>query len=97
VGSVVPEVLRDLGLGDAAVAARISQAWSEVVGAEAASHSWPAGLRAGVLEVAVDSSVWAQQIQLQLPALLSELARRLQAAAPRDVRLRVGRGEAGRV
>ena len=93
-GAVVPEVLRDLGLAEAAVATRISEAWSEVVGAEAAAHSWPAALEAGVLDVEVDSSVWAQQLQLRLPELLAELARRLEAAAPRRVRLRVGRGGA---
>jgi len=92
----VPEVLRDLGLGEAAVAARISEAWREVVGAEAAAHSWPAALHAGVLDVEVDSSVWAQELQLRRASLLAELARRLEGAAPRDVRLRVGRGGAGR-
>lgn len=92
VGDVLPGVLADLGLGEAATAARISEAWAEVVGTEAAGHSWPAALRAGVLDVEVDSSVWAQQIQLRRSALLAELARRLEGAAPRDLRLRVGRG-----
>jgi predicted nucleic acid-binding Zn ribbon protein len=89
---VLPGVLADLGLGEAATAARISEAWAEVVGTEAAAHSWPAALRAGVLDVEVDSSVWAQQIQLRRSTLLAELARRLEDAAPRDLRLRVGRG-----
>ena len=91
-GTVLPEVLRDLGLGEAANAARISEAWAEIVGAEAAAHSWPAALRAGVLDVEVDSSVWAQQLQLSRTALLLELARRFESEAPRDLRLRVGRG-----
>jgi predicted nucleic acid-binding Zn ribbon protein len=89
-------VLRDLGLGEAAEAARISEAWAAIVGAEAAAHSWPAALRAGVLDVEVDSSVWAQQLQLRRAELLAELARRLEGAAPRDLRLRVGRGTAAR-
>jgi len=91
VGRVLPGVLRDLGLGEAAEAARISEAWAEIVGAEAAAHSWPAALRGGVLDVEVDSSVWAQQLQLRRTALLAELARRLEGAAPGELRLRVGR------
>ena len=90
-GELLPEVLGDLGLGEAATAARISQAWAEVVGTDAAAHSWPAALRGGVLDVEVDSSVWAQQLQLRRTDLLAELARLLEAAAPRDLRLRVGR------
>lgn len=95
VGEVLPGVLADLGLGEAATAARISEAWAAVVGAEAAAHSWPAALRAGVLDVEVDSSAWAQQIQLRRTALLAELAHRLEADAPRDLRLRLGRGARG--
>jgi predicted nucleic acid-binding Zn ribbon protein len=91
VGAVLPDVLRELGLGEAATAARISAAWGEIVGPEAASHSWPAALRAGILDVEVDSSVWAQQLQLRRPELLAELARRLDAEAPSGLRLRVGR------
>lgn len=92
-GRVLPDVLRDLGLGEAATAARISQAWAELVGAEAAAHSWPAALRGGTLEVAVDASVWAQHLQLRCPELLAALADRLGGEAPRALRLRIGRGQ----
>jgi len=97
VSSVLPDVLRDLGLGDAAIAARLSEAWEELAGSEAAAHSWPAGLRAGVLEVEVDSSVWAQHLQLRRPELLRVLRDFLagpgEGPSPplRDLRLRIGR------
>lgn len=95
VGQVLPGLLRELGLGDAAAAARLSEAWGQVVGDEAAAHSWPAALRAGVLEVEVDASAWAQQLQLRRPQLLSALRGFFdgEADAPtiRDVRLRLGR------
>lgn len=94
-GAVLPDVLRDLGLGAAATAARISQAWPEVVGEAAAAHSWPAALRDGVLDVAVDASAWAQHLQLRRPELLAALAARLGEAAPHDLRLRIGRGAGG--
>lgn len=95
VGTVLPGLLRDLGLGEAAAAARVSEAWASLVGAEAAAHSWPAALRDGVLEVEVDASVWAQQLQLRRPELLRGLRAFLEAEAGsppiRDLRLRLGR------
>jgi predicted nucleic acid-binding Zn ribbon protein len=92
VGRVLPEVLRELGLGETATAARISEAWPQIVGAEAAGHSWPAALHGGTLEVAVDASAWAQHLQLRRPELLAALAARLGREAPRALRLRIGRG-----
>jgi predicted nucleic acid-binding Zn ribbon protein len=92
VGRVLPDVLRELGLGEAATGARISAAWAEIVGAEAAAHSWPAALHGGTLEVAVDASAWAQHLQLRRPELLAALSARLGPEAPRALRLRIGRG-----
>jgi predicted nucleic acid-binding Zn ribbon protein len=101
VGAVLPGVLRDLGLGEAALGVRLAEAWAQLAGADAAAHSWPAGLRGGVLEVEVDSSVWAQQLQLRRPELLRALRAFLaEDATPstpplRDLRLRVGRAGGG--
>ena len=91
IGDVLPGVLGDLGLGAAATAAQISEAWAEIVGRDAALHSWPAALRGTVLDIEVDSSVWAQQLQLRRTALLDELSRCLEGEAPSDLRFSVGR------
>jgi len=93
-------VLADLGLGDAQRAFSIGQLWEEAVGSEVALHSRPTGLRGDVLEVAVDSSVWAQQLQLQRPGILQALGRALPEGEtpPVDLRFRVDgrRLESGR-
>jgi predicted nucleic acid-binding Zn ribbon protein len=47
-------------------------------------------MRAGVLEVTVDSSVWCQQLQMRRPELLASLREALGPDAPRDLWLRVG-------
>jgi len=91
VGDLVPGILADLGLAEAARAARIAELWSEIVDGPEAGHSRPVGLRDGVLEVEVASSVWAQQIQLRREPILEALRERLGAQAPRGLRLRVGR------
>jgi predicted nucleic acid-binding Zn ribbon protein len=44
--------------------AHLSQHWAEVVGEQVADHSRPAGLRDGVLTVAVDHHAWASQLRM---------------------------------
>jgi len=90
VGSLVPGVLRDLGLGESARALRIQQRWEEAVGAEVAAHCQPVALRDGVLEARVDSSAWCQMLRMRSPELLDALARTLGEDAPRELWLRLG-------
>ena len=71
-------------------AARVGEHWAEAVGPEGASHSWPDGMRGGVLEVRVDTSVWCQHLQMRRPQLLAALRERLGEDAPEDLRFRVG-------
>jgi predicted nucleic acid-binding Zn ribbon protein len=92
IGGELARVLADLGLEDAQRAFRIGEHWEEAVGSDVARHSRPVALRGDVLEVDVDSSVWAQQLQLQLPTILSALGRALPEGEPppTDLRFRVG-------
>ncbi|MEM7410383.1 MAG: DUF721 domain-containing protein [Myxococcota bacterium] len=89
-GSLVPRVLRDLGLGESARAMRIHDCWEEAVGAEVAAHCEPVALRDGVLEAKVDSSTWCQMLRMRTPELLDALAERLGDDAPTDLWLRIG-------
>jgi predicted nucleic acid-binding Zn ribbon protein len=90
VGGVVGSVLEDLGLGEIARAARVGVCWADAVGPEVASHARPEGMRGGVLEVSVDTSVWCQDLQMNRPRLLAALRERLGEDAPEDLRFRVG-------
>ncbi len=89
-GALIPRVLQDLGLGESARAARIAERWEEAVGAEVAAHCQPTGLRGGVLEATVDSSVWCQTLQLRTPELLEALRDVFGDEAPRGLWLRIG-------
>jgi len=90
VGSVVSKVLDDLGLDAAAAAFQLGERWEEAVGSEIARHCRPVAVRGRVLEARVDSSVWAQQLQLRVPEILAALRDVLGEEAPTDVRFRVG-------
>jgi predicted nucleic acid-binding Zn ribbon protein len=87
---IVPKVLGELGFDQTALILRITRRWGEVVGAEASRHSRPDMLRAGVLEVLVDSSVWSQELQVQRPRIMGELRRLFGEDAPKELRLRLG-------
>lgn len=87
---MVSQVLGDLGLDSVAKAHRIGQVWSAVVGEQIAAHCRPVGLRGEVLELAVDSPVWSQQLQLRKPEILSALANELGPDAPHELRFQVG-------
>jgi len=86
----VERVLTDLGLDVLTTAMRVAERWPEVVGEQVAKHSRPVGIRGGVLEVEVVSSVWCQELQLRRPQIVAALATALGDEAPREVRFRVG-------
>ena len=71
--ALICDVLDDLGFGSAARGMRIQEHWEEAVGADLAAHAEPGDLRGDTLEVLVSSPVWAQQLQLESPRLLSGL------------------------
>lgn len=88
--SLVGQVLGDLGLDSVAKAHRIGQVWADAVGEQVAAHCRPVGLRGQVLELAVDSPVWSQQLQMRKPEILAALGRSLGPDAPRELRFQVG-------
>jgi predicted nucleic acid-binding Zn ribbon protein len=95
VGGLVGKVLGDLGLDGVALAHRIGVQWEDIVGPQVAAHCRPLGIRAGVLELQVESPVWAQQLQLRKTELLERLADRFGAEAPRELRFQVGYARRG--
>jgi predicted nucleic acid-binding Zn ribbon protein len=90
IGSLMGQVLSELGLEAAAAAFQVGQRWEDAVGPDIARHARPAGLRGNVLEVVVDSSVWSQQLQMQRGEILSALRELMGDEAPDDLHFRVG-------
>ena len=87
---IVPRVLGELGLDETALVLRITGRWQEIVGPEAARHSRPEVIRAGVLETHVDSSAWCQELQVRRPQIMGELRRIFGDEAPKELWLRLG-------
>ena len=55
------------------VLSETQRAWPEAVGASIAQRAKPVAERAGVLTIACESSVWAQELDLMSEAILERL------------------------
>lgn len=60
--------------------------WPEIVGAETAEHSSPAGIEDGVLTVQCDSTAWATQLRLMRGQITTTIAQRYPDAGIQSVR-----------
>src|SRR4051812_2120088 len=69
----------------------LERAWELAVGRDDAPHTRVAGLRRGVLEIEVDSSVLLQElVQFRKRRLLESLRERLPGTPLNDLRFRAG-------
>jgi predicted nucleic acid-binding Zn ribbon protein len=90
-GSVLSELFARRGFAQIEADRQWQEIWSEVAGADVASHSRVVGLRGGCLEVVVDSSVLVQELAtFQREKLLGEIRERLPQTRLRSLRFRVG-------
>lgn len=86
VGAFLEAALRRLGLAEGVRAARGFAAWREAVGETIARHAEAIGIRGGVLWVAVDGSVWMQELAARRREILARLAERVGPGVIGDVR-----------
>jgi predicted nucleic acid-binding Zn ribbon protein len=81
-------VVRDVA--PATLLARVQGVWNEVAGPRLAAAAAPVSERAGVVTVACESGVWAQELDLLAPDLLSGLEGALGARLVTRLRFVVG-------
>jgi predicted nucleic acid-binding Zn ribbon protein len=86
-------VLRDVA--PATLLARVQAVWSEVAGPRLAAAAAPVSEREGVVTVACESGIWAQELDLLAPDLLTGLESALGGRLVAKVRF-VVRSEANR-
>ncbi len=65
------------GAAPAGLLARVQGSWAEVAGPGVAAAAQPASEREGVVTVACESAVWAQELELLKPDLEARLDARL--------------------
>ncbi len=84
--SILPALLRQLGLAETAEGWRAVTEWPAIAGARLARHTRAASFRDGALTVEVEGSAWMQELGFLKPELLRNLNRHLGADVVRDVR-----------
>ena len=61
-GTLVNQVVHDLGISEKVVECQALLVWNDVVGSSLAQNARPIRVKGGVLEVAVPSAVWRTQL-----------------------------------
>lgn len=89
--TLVPLVMKRLGLEQRLQQSQVFYLWSEIVGAENARHAQPVSLRNGQLVVAVDHPLWLQEFSRYHKAvILQKVQERVGKKAVRDICFRIG-------
>lgn len=90
-GDIVARLFIARGWGRRQERLQLEEAWTEAVGPSTAPHTRLAGIRRGVLEVAVNNGVLLQELaHYQKRRLLDDLRARLPGRAITDLRFRAG-------
>ncbi len=85
VGNTLQRVLQRIDPDQRMNAFRVWTFWDEEVGDALARHAQPAGFRAGVLSVRVDSTTWMQELSFLKEGIRERLNRRLGEELIRDI------------
>jgi len=89
--TLVPQVMKRLGLEQRLQQSQVFYLWPEIVGAENARHAQPVSLRNGQLVVAVDHPAWLQELsRYHKSAILQKVQARVGKKAVRDICFRIG-------
>ena len=88
-GGVLGDIVRARGWEEQLRAARLHEAWPQIVGPQLAERSRPGRLRGGILQVVVEAPRWATQLQYMTDQLVGRVV--AETGIPvREVRVVVG-------
>ena len=70
---------------------RIRDMWEAVVGPHIAKKATPEGIRNGILQVSVESSVWMQELTFMKQQILERINQACESSGVKDIRFRLGK------
>jgi predicted nucleic acid-binding Zn ribbon protein len=85
-GEAIESLTAKLGWTSPLAQSELIASWGEIVGAETAEHSVPAGIEEGVLTVRCDSTAWATQLRLMRTQIVTQISVRYPQAGVTAVR-----------
>ncbi len=89
IGASLDRVAARLGAGSALGLGALYERWEDIVGAPAAAHARPAGLRGGRLVVEVDHPAWATSLAHLEATVLGRISEVAGAGLVNGIELRV--------
>ena len=69
---------------------RVRDMWEAVVGPHIAKKATPEGIRNGILQVSVVSSVWMQELTFMKQQILERINQACESSGVKDIRFRLG-------
>jgi predicted nucleic acid-binding Zn ribbon protein len=90
--AILPEVLRDLRLDDAAAGWRAVAEWPQLAGERIAKRTRAVAFRDGVMTIEVEGSAWMHELGFLRRELVRRANQRVGANVVRDVRFVPARG-----
>jgi predicted nucleic acid-binding Zn ribbon protein len=86
IGDVMDALTARLGWNSPLAKSELLASWQDIVGAETADHSRPAGIDDGVLTVRCDSTAWATQLRLMRVHIMNHIVSRYPDAGIESMR-----------
>jgi predicted nucleic acid-binding Zn ribbon protein len=83
---VIDGLASKMGWSSPLARSQLLSSWPDLVGAETAEHSTPAGIEGGVLTVHCDSTAWATQLRLMRAQITTTILARYPDAGIESVR-----------
>ena len=90
--TLLPRVLRNLGLEDGVAGWRAVEQWSEAAGPRIARRTRALSFHDGTLSVEVEGSAWLHELCYLKRELVRQVNRRLGSAQVRELRFMIARG-----
>lgn len=87
-GMLLQSFLKERGLQDVALEARLPDVWKQVVGENAAKHCSSVTFASRILTVQVDSSVWRNELRYRKSELVQRINEQLSTSLVDDIVLR---------
>lgn len=88
-GAGLNKLMKKLDRDGRGTTSKVIEIWDTLVGPEIAKHTNVEGIRAGELHVAVDSPVWANELQAMAGQLLARLREQMGESSIRGLRFTV--------